>query len=365
MSLPSISLVVAPDGQVTGRSWHNGGWQDGGHVSIAGLDGRVLRCFERWLTDRDRSWQDEEIRVFGQLLHERLISPDLASWIDRQRAEHPGQTVRLQLSFPVDSHSSRLAALPWEYLCTLDRGSTDGEFLTLIEGILLSRSVPPGRDSRQPIRTERASILPVVGDAHSWLGPVDFQPVLDEIAAIGDLPGFTMLDPVIEATATQLEVAVTDTRPDIIHYVGHGRFNKDTATGELALRSPDGDTSWVDENELANRICRADRSPSVVILHACEGGRNDYEFRFTGLAPTLVRRGVHSVIAMQYPVTNETAIEFSTTLYRSLARGAFLDEAVQDARRTMWQEHHDAKLLGVPMIYQRDAQPLLGLQPES
>jgi CHAT domain-containing protein len=96
------------------------------------------------------------------------------------------------------------------------------------------------------------------------------------------------------------------------------------------------------------------------VLHACEGGRNDYEYRHAGLAPSLVRQGVQCVVAMQYPVTNETANEFSRALYEALAGRQYLDEAVQTARQHIWKATKDARLLGVPMIYQRNAAPLLG-----
>jgi hypothetical protein len=77
-----------------------------------------------------------------------------------------------------------------------------------------------------------------------------------------------------------------------------------------------------------------------------------------------VRQGIQSVVAMQYPVTNETANEFSTALYEALADRLYLDEAVQTARQQIWEATKDARLLGVPTIYQRDAAPLLGVPAE-
>ena len=39
---------------------------------------------------------------------------------------------------------------------------------------------------------------------------------------------------------------------------------------------------------------------------------------------------------------------------------ALLLPAVQSAREAIWRDSGDARLLGVPMIYQRSAAPLLG-----
>ena len=269
--------------------------------------------------------------------------------------------MRLQLAFPADAASSRLASLPWEYLCAPDRPGNDGRFLVLTPGLMLSRSVPPGTLQRAAVTLKQVRILPVVGDAHNdWLGEVDYQPALDAIAAVGGGGDFEILDPAVEVSKAELASIVAATQPHVVHYIGHGRFSEQTGKGSVALSAAGGGTCWVDEDDLAERLCSDDWVPTIVVLHACEGGRNDYEYRHAGLAPSLVRRGVQCVVAMQYPVTNETAIEFSSALYDALGHHQYLDEAVQTARQSIWQATKDARLLGVPMIYQRNAAPLLG-----
>jgi CHAT domain len=356
----SISVVVAPDGAVTARSWRGGNAKGGHRIDLTGLDGRVLRMFERWLMAPDRAWSRDDIRVFGQLLHRSLFSAGIWNWIEAQIRNRGKNLVRLQLSFPADAASSRLASLPWEFLCAPDRPDSQGEFLVLTPGLMLSRSVP-GPPDLAALTTPEVHILPVVGDAHNdWLGLVDYKPVLDAIAAAAERPGFAVVDPAIEVTKAQLDARVTGSRPHIVHFIGHGRFGEQTGKGSIALRGDDGSTRWVDEDELADLFCHDGWAPTVVVLHACEGGRNDYEYRHAGLAPSLVRKGVQCVVAMQYPVTNETAIAFSGALYAALADHQYLDQAVQTARRHIWQSTGDARLLGVPMIYQRNAAPLLG-----
>jgi hypothetical protein len=359
----SISVVVSPKGAVTARSWRSGGKKNGRHqVDLAGLDGRVLRVFERWLMEHDRTWDREDIRVFGQLLHRRLFTAEIWSWIDKQIQGRGEDLVRLQLAFPTDAASSRLASLPWEFLCAPDRGdNNEGRFLVLTPGLMLSRSVP-GPPDRAVVCAEQVRILPVVGDANNeWLGKVKYQPVLDAIAASGERPDFTILDPAVEVTNAELVGRVAAARPHVVHFIGHGRFSEQTGKGSIALCAAGGGTCWVDEDDLAEGLCADGWAPTIVVLHACEGGRNDYEYRHAGLAPSLVRQGVQCVVAMQYPVTNETAIAFSSALYDALADHQYLDEAVQTARQLIWQATKDARLLGVPMIYQRNAAPLLGV----
>ena len=58
------------------------------------------------------------------------------------------------------------------------------------------------------------------------------------------------------------------------------------------------------------------------------------------------------VVAMQYAVTNEIAINFSTGFYEELARGRLLDEAVQECRwRISNETSGDPRLIGVPVVY--------------
>ncbi|HWU05075.1 MAG TPA: CHAT domain-containing protein, partial [Streptomyces sp.] len=330
MNAPAISVTVSPSGSVTARTWQTPAAKTSSQkVDLGGLDGRVLRVFERWLMEYERRWNREDIRVFGQLLHRRLFSGPLWSWVEERLAQRGPNLVRLQLSFPTDAASSRLAALPWEYLCAPDRqGGQDGEFLVLTPGLMLSRSVPPGTPQRAPLSADRVRVLVVVGEAQTdWLGEVDYQPVLDVLEGSGLQPAFDVLEPVVEVTRTELaeRVRAEDGRPHVLHYIGHGRFDRDSGKGSIALHGEDGGPDWVDEDALADVVCTDTWAPTVVVLHACEGGSTDYEYRYAGLAPTLVRRGVQCVVAMQYPVTNETANDFSGSLYDALAAGQYLD----------------------------------------
>jgi hypothetical protein len=359
MTSVDISVILSADGDLELRSWRNDArWSADVRVDLSGLDGRLLRLFERWMTLRDRTWEEEEIRVFGQLLHRMLFPSDSWSWVERQAAKRDGDVVRLMLAFPADAASSRLAAVPWEYLCTQDRPGNDGSFLVLTPWLLLSRVVPSGVLEETEPPGEQVRILPVVGEASNpRLGAVSYQPVLEAIQRTTSRPGFSTLDPLLDATEDRLAATVAEHHPHVVHYVGHGRFRE--GRGAVALRNAQGDTTWLPEDRLARALCSGGWGPAIVILHACEGGAIDYEYRFAGLAPTIVRRGALCVVAMQYAVTNATAITFSEALYAALADHQSLDEALQTARRRLYDTTKDPRLLGVPTIYQRSAEPLL------
>jgi hypothetical protein len=74
------------------------------------LHADLIGLFERWLTLRDRDWREEEIRVFGSLLHQCLFSDEIWFWIQAQiDTRAAGTRIRLELIFPADPPYSRLA----------------------------------------------------------------------------------------------------------------------------------------------------------------------------------------------------------------------------------------------------------------
>ena len=74
----------------------------------------------------------------------------------------------------------------------------------------------------------------------------------------------------------------------------------------------------------------------LAVLNACEAGRTDPADPFAGVADTLVRRGIPAVIAMQFEVSDDAAVEFAPALYGALAAGRPVDEAVAEARKAMY-----------------------------
>jgi hypothetical protein len=361
MSVPRVAVIVQSDGSVVARlNGINGGERQGRQpVGLSGLDGRLVRLFETWMTSRGREWTHEEVRAFGQLLH-RTLFPENAMWAyvkEHLSRPDPG-VVRLMLAFPKDGAAARLAAFPWEYLHTPE--DEDGRFLAEDERVVLSRVVPSGVLDPYSPPASSVRILPVVSDADpEGLGEVDAEPVLEVMAVAAKSAEFDLRPPLTDVTRESLTAGVAEHRPDLLHFMGHGRF-KD-GVGGVALRDRDGERVWVDEFDFAEAICAGGTAPSVVVLHTCESGMVDFDFRFAGLAPELVRRGVKSVVAMQYAVTNATAGRFSAALYAALAEGRPVDVAAQAARRELVSEApKDYRLLGIPMIYLRNAQPLLG-----
>jgi CHAT domain len=330
------------------------------------LNADLIGLFERWLTLRDRVWRDDEIRVFGSLLHRCLFSDEIWFWIQAQiDSRDPGKRIRLELTFPADLPYSRLAAIPWEYLYRPDRPGKNGIFLAADPGLILSRYIPleDGEPENAFTPEQHLQVLVVVSQpADPRLEPVEYEDVL---AAIGDACsklGFSMTvmhNPTVEDL--RQEVRQRPQPPHLVHFMGHGEFDPGLGRGSLAFSHPAGGTDWVGDHRLATVLVQDGTGPRAVVLHSCEGGRADFTVNFAGVAPQLVRSGVQCVAAMQYAVTNETAVSFSTSLYDRLADGVDLDTAVQEARSQISRGSvpPDPRLLGIPVVYLQNRTPLL------
>ncbi len=358
-------MRVEPNGSIRARRLSNNEPSPKGQVRYDKLNADLIGLFERWLTLRDRVWRDDEIRVFGSLLHQCLFSDEIWFWIQAQiDSRGPGKRIRLELTFPAELPYSRLAAIPWEYLYRPDKPGKNGIFLAADPGLILSRYIPleDGEAENDFMPEQHLQVLVVVSQPDDpRLEPVEYE---DVAAAIGDTCqklGFSfsvMNNPTVEEL--RREAWRRPQPPHLVHFMGHGEFDPGRGEGSLAFSQPGGGTDWVGDRRLAAVLTQEKTGPRAVVLHSCEGGRADFTAGFAGVAPQLVRSGVQCVAAMQYAVTNETAISFSTSLYERLADGADLDTAVQESRSRISRESipPDPRLRGIPVVYLQNRTPL-------
>jgi len=352
-----IGVEVDGKGFVQARRLDNNRSSTKGRVELTGLDADLIRLFERWLVLRERQWREDEIRAFGSLLHRYLFEGHVWSWIESAiDALAAGDRIRLELIFPAKPPYSRLAAMPWEYLYQPAREGRNGCFLASDARIVLSRYIPLEAGEGSFAAAEDLRMLIVISQPDDRrLGPVMYDDVLAAIEHWAQESGVAV-SVVHNPTAAQLQKAVAPPGgpgPHLVHFMGHGEFDPDYGEARLALVADDGGTDWVPDQRLADIFSRADVAPRAVVLHSCEGGRADFSVSFAGLAPQLARSGVQCVVAMQYAVTNETAIAFSTSLYKHLTAGRDIDIAVQESR---WEisglnDNRDPRMLGIPVLY--------------
>ena len=362
MTANLVTVLVGKDWDVTVQVNGFGGPELSSDrpISFEGLDARLVRTLTRWLENREYGWKIDDLRAFGQLLR-RVLFRDEVLWefVENHIAATAENQCRLMLAFPSDGPASRLASLPWEYLHTPELDG--GTFLAADPRVVLARSLPMGTfDDTEPIHAVR--ILPVSSNpSEEGLGPVEATQVEEAMRqACSDRPDLEVLDLRQDPTLAQLAELVRNEKPQVLHYVGHGRFYE--GSGQLAFFDEYGDYRWEADAAVASAVCSS-HVPQVVVLHSCAVGKVDFDFRFAGLAPELVSRGVRCVVAMQYIVLDTDALEFSKLLYTGFASGLAIDSAVQRARAQLAQGA-DPRLIGMPLIYERGA-PSLGVESSS
>lgn len=282
-------------------------------------------------------------RLFDALFGEAALR---AGW-----AEARGRSVHRRVRLWVDARAAELHALPWELL-------HDGETLLAANANTpFSRYLPVpkpwGRSQPAPLRVLAAISNPADLETLWQLPALDMETerkVLEQalFALEGDRLQLDFLKPPV--TLARLETALQG-GVDVLHYVGHGAFNRRLQQAALYLQDDAGDTQIVQEAAVAEMLARQDTLPELVVLAACQSASRATTRPFLGLAPRLVFTGVPAVVAMQERITMKTARNFTLAFYRELIKGGVVDRATNVARSFLLTKGRpDA---AVPVLFMR------------
>jgi tetratricopeptide (TPR) repeat protein len=294
------------------------------------------------------SGQEQVIRGFGDQLFEALITGDVRAVYDRSRqaADSAGEGLRLKLRL----NAPDLATIPWELLYDARRG----EFLAL------SRYTPVVRYLELPLGEARLAVRPPLRILGMVAGPSDL-PVLDlakEKArleqAIAPLRSAGKLDLVwLEGqTWRDLQEAMQRGPWHVFHFIGHASFDQTLGEGSLLLADDAGRATPLGATELG--LLLADqRTLRLAVLNACEGARGSEQNVFSSTAAALVQRGLPAVLAMQYAISDQAAIEFTTSFYEALAANLPIDAAVSEARKAIHLAAADSMEWATPVLFMR------------
>lgn len=276
----------------------------------------------------------------------------------------PGEGLRLRLRLP-----PALAGIPWEYLYVARAGGEKDAtgFLALDPRLSIARheALPIAADLDEAPRPRRL-VVALASPAAEGYAPLDLGRERSVIeAATEDLPA-TRVDVVEDVTAEALVDALQG-GADLFHFAGHGVFEQTglgirpgsvTGRGALVLADGAGGAAHVPADQVGVNL--RGRGVQVVVLGACETAKRDEESAWSGVAAALMEAGIPAVVAMQFRVWDDAAIAFARALYRGLAAGLSLDEAVSIGRLQVFNLVHPRqdgfwREWGVPVLYQRAA----------
>lgn len=328
---------------------------------------------------------EAELPRWGQMLYEAALDhkaaqEPLLAW--RQVAElHERRfSVLVEHDLPdgaskddqaaANEAASALLTLPWELL--------RDQFGWLFQGanaVRVRRTLPNRRAAREakpklPIRILLVSPRP----EDKLAGYIDHRisalPLIAAANELGELAELTLLEPpTFPALQDALRRAAAANQPfDVIHFDGHGVYNREQGLGKLCFEKPEDShllkergTQLINAETLAAPL-RDHRIP-LVFLEACQSAQAEAD-PTASVAARLLTEGVTSVVAMSHSVLVETARRFVTAFYRELAAGARVGRAMLAGQQALHADDFRLRIAGagelrlqdwfVPVLYQEE-----------
>jgi len=139
--------------------------------------------------------------------------------------------------------------------------------------------------------------------------------------------GYVRLEWLAQPHLDQLHKALRH-RPHFVHFIGHGSFNSDQNESELLFEDRVGRLVRVSARKFAMLL--KDSLVRFVFLNTCGSG-----FVPSGIAETLVRRGVLAALGMSALVPDTVAITFARGFYEALSENYSVEAALVEGRKAI------------------------------
>ena len=287
------------------------------------LETSVIRSYSKVMTRRTVSPEATALK-FGGELAEVLLSGETRVFFEecRRLARESGGQVRVLLETDGDTVSQ----IPWEF--TVDPRVGDDYLalrLSLARHLKVSTPVPP-LTVKPPLR-----VLGVHAQPHDR-PTLDYSQEQESVAAIqsvsSDLVQVTWLE---GDRWNDLSDKLAEGGWHVLHFIGHGGFDRDTESGFLELSDDTGAALPIPARRIGAAAARSG-DLRLVVLNACESAATGAAGVFSSTAAKLMMEGIPAVVAMQYEITDPAALAFAAAFYEALARGKPVDQAVTKAR---------------------------------
>ncbi|MCB0083279.1 MAG: pentapeptide repeat-containing protein [Caldilineaceae bacterium] len=292
-------------------------------------------------------------RLFDALFHDELLVC-LERSLDEVRRRNGTLRIKLRLA-----ETPELLSLPWEYLYHRRRNLFLGQSTTT--SLVHFFALP------DPVRSLTVALplrmLVIIADAQD-LPPLDVEQEWTNLQTA--LAGLIQREQIIlerlpKATLSDLQQALRRQEYHVLHFVGHGEFdegNLEQAQGRVIFTDDQGYADPVPGEVLA-QLLHNERALRMVLLNACESGKGGVRDTVSSTASVLVQQGIPAVLAMQYEITDQAAVECARSFYQALAYGLPVDAAMTEARKGMRMESPNSLEWGVPVLYMRTTNGVL------
>jgi hypothetical protein len=289
---------------------------------------------------------EQPVRELGRGLFEALFAGSVR---DAYRAglgvaRGRGQDLRLVLRLT----APELAVLPWETMFDPETGS----YLCRREPLVRyvdAPFVPDALDVSRPLR-----ILGLVASPRG-LPALDVEAEQERLTTALAQPlaeRRVELDWVLQASWDRVHERLLSEPWHVVHFVGHGDFDPELDEGVIALVGENGRPRLIEASLLADLLNDAHPTPRLVVLNSCASGEGGTDL-FSGTAAALVHSGIDAVVAMQFSISDDAAIQFAKGFYTALAEGRGIDEATRSGRIAILGLAHGTLEWVTPVLYLR------------
>jgi len=139
------------------------------------------------------------------------------------------------------------------------------------------------------------------------------------------------------ASKTAVLAMLADPTLEVLHFCGHAEYRADAPeSGGLVCAN--------DETLTLTDLESVKIGPRIVFFNACQSARmrnREPQAVSRALAEFVLRSGVEAFLGTFWPVADAAAGQFAAHVYRHLAKGGQLDDAVLLARQALRKEHSD------------------------
>ncbi|MGB7875390.1 MAG: CHAT domain-containing protein, partial [Anaerolineales bacterium] len=253
---------------------------------------------------RVESPQMQAAKAFGTRLFETVFSGQVHDVYRNalHAAEREGGGLRLLLRL---SDVPELVNVPWEYLYdpALERFLALTVDTPVVRYLDVSQQILPFK-IQAPLR-----VLTMISSPREY-------PQLDVEAewkilngALGELieRGQVSLTRLVQPTLPALQEQLRKEEYHVFHFIGHGTFSEFKEDGLLLLEDEQGAGTPVSGHYLGT-LLHDEKTLRLAVLNACKGARTSASDPYAGVAQQLVRQGIPAVIAMQFEISERTAV---------------------------------------------------------
>jgi hypothetical protein len=175
--------------------------------------------------------------------------------------------------------------------------------------------------------------------------------------------GLAVVEVLPRATPASMHDKLATGSHNVVHFIGHGLFDKDAEEGFLVFENDRGGEYMLGERSVREIFCQ--RGVTLVFLNACQSGAGGHADFNKGVAQSLVSHGLPALVANQYSVLDSSATWFAQHFYWALAQGMSIGQATREARIAV-NYSLDGEVIdwAIPVVYARDPDMRICAKPE-